>query len=261
MGIDLVGYRGCALQHEHGPSGFLERLKLDAYRRCAEAHFESAGTPEAERARLVLRVGVEGEAREVTYAELLGALGSFPSGSRECGDCPLSGGEALGCYRYVTYPLDEALERRLFEFFARDVRHAGSGSQALYRELLPGLEPAACEAWAAGVAEPQATASLTLGETTVTSKQLLTGLLGLDHGAEGTLPLAARFLAAFAEDLLRGRVAAGEVDVERDRFELTVDGDAWLDVARSRTLAEILEMASLFVAVSEHPGWTVLWDG
>lgn len=142
MGADYVGWRGCELQRELGPERFLGKLKLRAYRSVIEAQ-----VPEDRRDAVRVRVEVAGRPpRDLAYADILGELGLFESGIADCASCPLGEGRPLGCYRYVTYPIDAAFERLLFEFFTTTVTEELSVAWQLYEDVVSTL-PREAGAW------------------------------------------------------------------------------------------------------------------
>jgi hypothetical protein len=132
MGADFVGWRGCALQARLDPDGFLGKLKLRAYKRMLEER-----VPEEQRASVKIEVHVSGrEVRGLTYFGICAELADFERGVPECATCPLSGGAPVGCYRYVTYPIDEQAERLLFERFTSELVRAGSIADKIYRNVV-----------------------------------------------------------------------------------------------------------------------------
>lgn len=134
MGADLIGWRPCPLQAELDPAGFLGKLKLRAYRGAIEAQVPPEG-----RAAVKLTVEVTGRPpRQLSYPQIVDELDAFERGIPECATCPLAGGRPLGCYHYVTYPIDEAAEELLFAFFTQpsQVETRDSISDQLYRDLV-----------------------------------------------------------------------------------------------------------------------------
>lgn len=74
-------------------------------------------------------------ARRLSYAEILAELQTFEYGIPECSTCPISSGRPLGCYRYITYPVDETFERLVFEFVVSQIQTTNSISEQLYSDV------------------------------------------------------------------------------------------------------------------------------
>ena len=136
MGADIIGWRFCPLQRQLEPTGFLSKLKLRAYKAVIEQR-----VPEAQRGPIKLTVVVNGEQRQLTYAGIVEDLQSFEAGIPECADCEVGGGTPLGCYRYVTFPVDEAFERVVFDFFVSQVATADSICDQLHRDVVSRVPP------------------------------------------------------------------------------------------------------------------------
>ncbi len=132
MGADLIGWRGCPLQEELGPDGFLGKLKLRSYLTAIESQ-----VPPDKRADVKVAVLVHGpdgpSQRELRYADMQSEVAAFLGGIPECASCPLSGGQPLGCYHYVAYPIDEVFERLVFDFFVSQIGTADSICDQLWR--------------------------------------------------------------------------------------------------------------------------------
>ncbi|MFT3712428.1 MAG: hypothetical protein QM817_32675 [Archangium sp.] len=125
MGADYIGFIGCELQAPLGIDGFLRMLKLRAYRAAVESQ-----VPPEKRAAVQITVSVNGVERDLTYADIINTLGTFDAGCPSCAGCVVGQGKPVGCYRFVTYPVDAKFESLLFDFFVSDVDRAGSiGSQ------------------------------------------------------------------------------------------------------------------------------------
>lgn len=136
MGADLIGWRNCELQQSLGQRGFLENLKMKAYKRAVEAQ-----VPEGQRAQVQVTVVTNGEERELTYEQICAKANTFEAGIPACADCPLSAGKQLGCYHYVTYPVDARFEEVAFEFFTSQVATRDSISDQLYRDIISKQPP------------------------------------------------------------------------------------------------------------------------
>lgn len=131
MGADLIGWRNCELQQPLGEAGFLQKLKMKSYLRVIEAQ-----VPEGARESVAITVVVNDTQRELTYPEIREQAETFQRGIPACATCPLSGGEQLGCYHYVTYPVDARFEEVAFEFFTSQLATKDSISDQLYRDIV-----------------------------------------------------------------------------------------------------------------------------
>jgi hypothetical protein len=135
MGADLIGWRECPLQMRLGPQGFLGKLKLRAYKEL----IENMVPPEQREGQAITVVinGPDGpKERDLTYAQIRQESTEFLRGIPDCATCPLSGGQPLGCYHYVTYPVDAAFERLVFDFFVSQVATKDSICNQLYRDFI-----------------------------------------------------------------------------------------------------------------------------
>jgi hypothetical protein len=141
MGADLIGWRNCELQQPLGESGFLQKLKMKSYLRVIEAQ-----VPEGARENVAITVIVNDTQRELTYPEIREQAETFQRGIPACATCPLAGGEQLGCYHYVTYPVDARFEEVAFEFFTSQLATKDSISDQLYRDV-DSKQPAAGTGW------------------------------------------------------------------------------------------------------------------
>lgn len=136
MGADYVAIRPCDLQRSLGPEGFLGKLKLRAYKEA----IESRVPPEA-RDRVKLQVQVTGrEPRALDYPTICREVAAFMAGSPECSACPLAGGRPLGCYRYVTYPVDAITEEMAFAYFCQRLDTPDSIPDQLYRDIVSRID-------------------------------------------------------------------------------------------------------------------------
>jgi hypothetical protein len=141
MGADFIGWRGCSLQDEVRPEGFLAKLKLRSYRRVLEEQ-----VPDDQRADVKLQLVVDRgdgpEERTLTYAGIVEELGVFEAGTDECAECPLSGGgNPVGCYRYVGYPVDAVFERTVFEAFTAQLNDSENIGFQLWADLVSQAQP------------------------------------------------------------------------------------------------------------------------
>jgi hypothetical protein len=141
MGADLIGWRDCELQKPLGQSGFLQKLKMKSYLRV----IESQVPPEA-RENVAVTVIVNDHQRELTYPQIREQAETFQRGIPACASCPLSGGEQLGCYHYVTYPVDARFEEVAFEFFTSQLATKDSISDQIYRDIVS-KQPASGTGW------------------------------------------------------------------------------------------------------------------
>jgi hypothetical protein len=145
VGADLIGWRRCELQEGLGPAGFLGKLKMRAYQASIEAQVAPEGR-ETIKVQLIVQRPEGPTERTLTYPEIRDEVGAFAAGIPACATCPIGGGAPLGCYRYVTYPIDAESERALFDLFAAEVGTEGSIAQRFHREVLAKV-PASSTGW------------------------------------------------------------------------------------------------------------------
>ena len=141
MGADLIGWRDCELQKPLGESGFLQKLKMKSYLRVIEAQ-----VPEEARENVAVTVVVNDTQRELTYPQIREQAETFQRGIPACATCPLSGGEQLGCYHFVTYPIDARFEEVAFEFFTSQLATKDSISDQIYRDIVS-KQPSSGTGW------------------------------------------------------------------------------------------------------------------
>lgn len=284
MGADFIGWRGCPLQDELDPEGFLGKLKLRAYRAVIE---ERVPEDRWETVEIVVRVSGRPD-RELKYGDICRELDAFEPGIPECGRCPLAGGgRPLGCYRYVTYPVDAITEQLVFEFFATNVEQADSISDQLFRDIVSRVEEDA--GWYGNRGEGGALAELDDplvhawespdGKHAVDSAQVLAALfIPLD---EPRLVVAyARFFRELFQFIDRKLHDAG-VRYEGGNLEIHVPGgqspspqriaqhatrslELAKEIIDSRTLGELRQVAELLASAApgaRKAGWTVVVDG
>jgi len=118
MGADVIGWRTCPLQQQEGEDGFFRKLKLLAYKRETDRL-----VPEpTKRANTALKVRISGQPeQQLSYPQVVEAVGSFAAGIPECRACPVSGGAPLGCYRYISYPISLEVEESLARFSEQEL--------------------------------------------------------------------------------------------------------------------------------------------
>lgn len=256
MGADFIGWRSCPLQEELGQEGFLGKLKLRAYRTVIE---ERVPEDRWETVEIVLRVTGRPD-REIKYGDICRELDAFEPGIPECATCPLAGnGKALGCYRYVTYPIDAVTERLVFERFVAGVEVSGSLANQLFRDIVSRVDEEA--GWYGNRGQEGALAELdgplvhawedAEGKHAVDSAQVLAALfIPLDEPP--MVLVYARFWAEF-------------FDFVEGKLELAAPGDALADeIKASRTLSELRHVSSMLTAAvpgAMQSGWTVVVDG
>ncbi len=135
MGADYVGFIGCELQRELGREGFQRKLKLAAFRRAVEGQ-----VPPAQRANVKIQVmGANRRPETLSYDGILEQLGTFEQGCASCRTCMVGEREPLGCYRYVTYPVDIPFEEALFAFFVQNIETKDSIAQQVYETVVKRL--------------------------------------------------------------------------------------------------------------------------
>lgn len=141
MGADVVGWRNCELQRFLEPEGFLAKLKLRAYKAAVEAQVEPEKWDTIKVSTYVDR-GNGPEMVDRTYPGICEELQAFESGIPDCKSCPLSrGGQPVGCYRYVTYPIDATFEEKVFEFFVSQLDDPESVSSQIYADIVSNVPP------------------------------------------------------------------------------------------------------------------------
>jgi hypothetical protein len=136
VGADIIGWRGCQLQDFLSPDGFLGKLKLRAYKNAVESQVDRDKWDTIQINAWVDR-GNGPETRTLTYQGICSELQEFESGIPDCAHCPLSGGgHPVGCYRYVTYPLDAAFEESVFAFFTSQLSQPDSIASQIYQDIV-----------------------------------------------------------------------------------------------------------------------------
>jgi len=256
MGADYIGFRSCGLQRSLGPEGFLGKLKLRAYKGAIEAQ-----VPPEQRATVKIQVQVTNRPpRALDYATICAELETFLAGSPECASCPLAGGNPVGCYRYVGYPIDAIAEELVFSFFCRDLDTPDSIADQLYRDIVSRVPQGS--GWHTQRPRPLAELPAPLVHVTprgrrVDSAQVLAGLFAsLEHPA--MLVGYARFFGELLQHVAeeRAKVAVmgpdGKVQVKvelRPGEDPTAATQRALERARaiygSRTVAELADVAEL----------------
>jgi hypothetical protein len=141
MGADLIGWRDCPLQRPLGPRGFLGKLKMRTYLRVIETQ-----VPPEQRETVKVTVVVNDRDRQLGYPEIREQAETFQRGIPECAQCPLSRGEQLGCYHFITYPVDAAFEEVAFAFFVSQVAVKDSIQDQIYRDIVS-KQPAQSSDW------------------------------------------------------------------------------------------------------------------
>jgi len=283
MGADFIGWRNCPLQAELGPQGFLGKLKLRAYKAVIE---ERVPQDRWETIEVVVRVTGRSD-RQLRYGAICSELQAFEQGIPECATCPLAGGKPLGCYRYVTYPVDAITERLLFEFFVEGVKVPGSIADQLYRDVVSCVDEES--GWYGNRGEDGALAKLDQPLEHVWASD------GEDHHIDSARVMTAAFIpldetalvVAYALfwveffQLVDRKIASTGLRVEGDAVELHVEGGNPLDAERiaqrvtnsltlaqeifgSQTLGELRHVAAMIVAAVDgavEDEWTIVVDG
>lgn len=249
MGADIVGYRQCPLQDELGPEEFFVKVKLRGYKEVIEAR-----VPEEKRATIPIVVRVGDSRRMLHYLDICEEVAGFEEGIPECAECPLSGGAPVGCYHSITYPVDAAFERLVFDFFVEQLPRKDSICDQIYRDIIARI-PADGTGWhvrrggeggqglLAELAEPLVhTWGKRGAKRRIDSAQILQALfIPLEHPA-----LVVAYCRLFSE-LIELADQRGEEDA----------------LAGSRTLAEVRRLKPFFFEMLEgaiEEGWVVLTD-
>ncbi len=284
MGADLIGWRDCDLQKPLGASGFLQKLKMKSYLRVIESQ-----VPPGQREDVTITVVVNDSQRDLTYREIRDQAETFQAGIPACATCPLAGGEQLGCYHYVTYPVDARFEEVAFEFFTSQLATKDSISDQIYRDIVS-KQPASGSGWhtrrgaQGGLAKRPQPLTYAWGglfsKKRVDSAQLLASLF-IPLRSPPLVVGYARFwreLVAFADAKLAAEMKARGITLQTDgqiRIEMAEEQIANLadklgdDVAAlqslvSGTFGEIRRVAQMMTVVapkSVDAGWGVIVDG
>jgi hypothetical protein len=277
MGADIIGWRGCPLQASLGEEGFLGKLKLRAYARAIEEQ-----VPEAHREKIELVVRVSGRPdRSLRYRDICAEAAAFAEGAPECPACPLGRGRALGCYHYLTYPIDAVSERLIFEYFAADVSTAGGVCDQIHHDVISAIGEdtpwhtgrTGDERALATLAQPLAVTWLDAAGAThsVDSAQVLAGLfisLPTRPAVVGYTRFWAELFAFIGARLHdAGITVDDEGEILRDGRRGAEAGGPELEAAReilgSRTLAEAQTMTRMLIALATTEGaddWRLIVD-
>ena len=283
MGADFIGWRNCPLQAELGPHGFLGKLKLRAYKAVIE---ERVPEDRWDVVEVVVRVTGRPD-RKLRHGAICKELAEFEQGIPECASCPLAGGKPLGCYRYVTYPVDAVAERLLFEFFVAGVEVPGSIAEELHRDIVSWVDEES--AWYGNRGQDGGLAELE------EPLQHVWAIEGEEHEIDSARVMAAMFVPLDQTALV---VAYARfwieffrfVDRQLERAGLGVEGDALVirvevgqeselerlgeqaiakltlakQISDSRTLDELRHVADMVVVAVDgavEQEWTIVVDG
>lgn len=283
MGCDLIGWRDCELQRPLGDAGFLQKLKMVSYLRVIEAQ-----VPAAQRDQVKIAVIVNDTQRQLAYPEIRAEAERFQEGIPGCATCPLAEGRQLGCYHYVTYPVDERFEEVAFELFTSQLETKDSISDQLYRDIV--AKQGTSTPWHTRRGPQGALARRpeplvfrwggTFTTRTVDSAQLLHSLF-LPLRRPALIVGYARFwaeLVAFADAKLAAELSARGITLRPDGgIDLAVGDDELAhlpdklgdDVAALRglvdgTFGEIRRLARMMLALAPRAvdsGWRMIVDG
>ncbi|MDP3507096.1 MAG: hypothetical protein Q8T09_03825 [Candidatus Melainabacteria bacterium] len=132
MGADIVGWITCPLQRGLGVQGFFWKMKLVVMKRSIESNFSAATRSQAK----VKLFGTNRQWHQLTYQDILRELAGFEEGIPQCASCPISSGHTLGCYKSVTYPVDEHFERLVFDFFVSQLSIKDSICSQIYSDIV-----------------------------------------------------------------------------------------------------------------------------
>jgi len=184
LGIDVISWFGGSLQSQMGEEGWLELMKLRAYKAAAE---EAAPDDPG---RVVLEIPRrDGTSASVPHGDLVAAL---DSAAREAGDCAPCFEEDSPCHRFISFPIDEMAERILFNYFLRELETPDSPGDQIYRDFIessasvgPSWEKrGAGDASTLASSEPFVETIASRGGVTITSSQVLGALLRDERGVE-----------------------------------------------------------------------------
>ena len=239
MGADMIGWRNCQLQQQLGMDEFLWRLKLSSMK-----HAVIQQVPEQQRFAVQITLQrLNRDTRNYSFQDILDDLGDFENGIPECAQCPISSGRTIGCYRYITYPIDAEFERILFEFFLSQFQIDGSACNQIYSNIISHIP--ADNYWQSQRGQNGSLATLPkslehkFGGKQVDSSQVLSGIL-LPLDSPGMIAVYGTFWVDF-------------VGFCRDHQK-----------APSRTLEEVYDMLHMFIPMIEialNEGGTILVDG
>lgn len=126
MGLDIYGWRNCAVQKELA-EGFLGKLKMRSYKEAVDERL-----PEDKRQTVKVSLTINDETTQLDYSELEESVQWLQARADECSSCPLANGIAYGCYRYVPYPIDETTETLIYCF----VEDALTKPETIVRQLV-----------------------------------------------------------------------------------------------------------------------------
>jgi hypothetical protein len=250
MGADFIGWRDCALQADLGPDGFLGKLKLRAYKRVVEER-----VPVERRDTIQIKVQITGRGeRTLTYPQICADLAAFEAGVPECRRCPLANGRPLGCYRYVTYPIDAVTEELVYDFFAEELKTRDSIGDQIHRDIVSQIDDESGFIHRRGEG----------GGTLAAREEPLVGEAADGRPLHSGKLLAALFIPLEVPPLV---VAYARLFFELQQYAARrVDGDSALAhrVAESRSLDELAQIADLVGATLPRAideGWSVVVDG
>ncbi len=232
MGADIVGWINCPLQKSLGPNGFFWKLKLSSLKHAIETQ-----VPPENREEVVVKfAGNNREPRDLNYSGITNELGGFEAGIPECQNCPISCGKPLGCYSYVSYPIDETFERLVFGFFVTNVAEKDSICEQIYSDIISKY-PRAGMSWhnQRGSAEQGGVAQL------AAPLKHSWGSFFKKKSIDSAQVLAALFIS-----LEIPAMVAGYARLWTELFEFAISRG----ITESRTLTEARELLQLCVAIT-----------
>ena len=205
---------------------------------------------ELARDKVQIRVRVTGRPdRDLDYAQIRAAADEFARGIPECGSCMIARGKPLGCYHYVTYPIDEPFEKLVFDFFVSQLAQRDSICDQLYRDIVSQF-PAAGSGWHTqrGASGPLARRGKPFEHTF--------GNLFSKKRIDSAQILGSLFFTQEAAALIVG--------YGRFWSELVKFSSGRLAIGDSRTLAEVADLSTFYLAMTASAlseGSTILVDG
>lgn len=242
MGTDFIGWRDCGLQQELGDVALRRLIRLRQLHRLVVER-----VPLEERDEVALTEVHEDEELTWRWPQLCQAVEKLREDAPRCEGCPLSAGQAVGCWRPVA-PVSVLAETLLFTWFSVARRREGSLVAALDADLIsqvPKGTPWHHKRGLTGLCQlPEV-----LGDGERDSGQLLAALFWRPVDDPLWLQGLAAFWAGFADFV--AHEASTYLDITA-QAQGSQRGEERLD----RSVRELLAVGSLVQQVAER-GWTL----